>query len=215
VLVGLGLPLALEPVPGLELALALVPGLTAMKASSEAETVAEADAWDDDGEAEPVPEGELVPEGEPVPAREPDTEGEGDAGVLVGVLLGLELDAGAVAGADAGELEEEEDDGEGGGDDGGCGVGVGVGEGVLAAGSTWHLVSVFAPALLEVPGLGEAAPGLSVPARAAPGQAASTPRVRRTPVSRLRTAARTCTRRIKDRPTRRGYCVLYVGFGGD
>jgi len=189
VLVGLGLELALP----LELAL----GLAAMKALSEAETgaeaVAAADVRDADGEAEP---------GEPDPVPEGELDAEGDTDALLG------LDAGAV-----GEVAGEEADGEG--VDGGFSVGVGVGEGVMAAGSTWHLVSVLAPALVEVPGLGEAAPGLSVPARAAPGQAASTPRVRRTPVSRLRTAARTCARRIKDRPTRRGYCVLYVGFGGD
>lgn len=175
--------------------------LVAMKASSEAETVADAEVWDDDGEAEPGWDGEPVPEGDPVPEGEVDAEpeagveddGEGVTGVLLGAVLGLGLglDAGAL-----GEAEVEEADGEGVGDFE-VGVGVGVGEGVLAAGSTSHLVSVLAPALVEVPGLAEAAPSFIVPARATPGQPASTPRVRKTPVSRLSTIARTCARRIK------------------
>src|SRR6202011_3756042 len=103
-------------------------------------------------------------------------------------------------------------DGEGGDDDGGCSVGVG--EGVLAAGSTSHLVSVFAPALVEVPGLGEAAPSLTVPAGATPGQPASTPRVRKTPAGTLRTAARTYARRMKI-ALLIGITLLFVGFGGD
>jgi|SRR5712691_281960 len=166
---------------GLELALAL--GLAAMKASSDAEAVAEADVWDDDGEAEPGWDGEPVPAGDPVPEGELDAEGEpeGDA------LLALEPDAGALAGA-------EGEDGEG---DWGCGVSVGVGVGVLVAGSTSHLVSVFASALVEVLALGEAVPSFTVPARATPAQPASMPRVRKTPVSRLRTAARTCASRMK------------------
>jgi len=190
VLVGLGLAL------GLELGLVLALGLAAMKASSEAETVAEADVWED-GEAEPGWDGEPVPEGDPVPEGELDDEGEpeADGEADTGALPGLELDAGAL-----GEAEVEEADGEGVGDggcDGRCSVGVGVGVGVLAAGSTAHLVSVFAPALVEVLGLGEAAPSFIAPARATPGQPASTPRVRKTPVSRLRTAARTYARRMK------------------
>ena len=51
-------------------------------------------------------------------------------------------------------------------------------------------------ALAEVLVLGEAALALTVPARAAPGQPASTPRVRNPPASRLSTAARTCARRM-------------------
>ena len=88
----------------------------------------------------------------------------------------------------------------------GCGVGV------LAVGSTSHLVSVLALAVLlvlavlftlavvralaEVLALSEAALALTVPARAAPGQPASTLRVRNPPASRLSTAARTCARRM-------------------
>jgi hypothetical protein len=78
----------------------------------------------------------------------------------------------------------------------GCGVGV------LAVGSTSHLVSVLALAVLlvlalaEVLALGEATLALTVPARAAPAQPASTPRVRNPPASRLSTAARTCARRM-------------------
>jgi hypothetical protein len=44
--------------------------------------------------------------------------------------------------------------------------------------------------------LGEAAAALTVPARAAPGQPASTPRVRNPPASKLSTAARTYARRM-------------------
>ena len=100
-------------------------------------------------------------------------------------------------------------------------VGGGVGVGVVAVGSTAHVVSVFALALAEVLALalaevlalvlavvvalaladvlalGEAAPAFTVPARAAPGQPASTPRVRDPPATRLSTAARTCARRMK------------------
>jgi hypothetical protein len=67
---------------------------------------------------------------------------------------------------------------------------------VLAAGSTSHLVAVAAVALVEVLGLGEAAPAFTVSARAAPGQPASTPRVSAPPAIRLSTAARTYARRM-------------------
>ena len=79
----------------------------------------------------------------------------------------------------------------------GVGVGVGVGEGVLEAGQTWQLVSVFALALVEVPGLGEAAVSLSVSACAVPGRPASTPRVRKPPPSTLSAVTRTCARRMR------------------
>ena len=52
---------------------------------------------------------------------------------------------------------------------------MGLGEGVLEAGSTWQLVSVFAPvevpALVEVPGLGEAAASLERACLCCAGQA--------------------------------------------
>ena len=220
VLVGLALLL------GLELGL----GLEAMNASSEAETVAEGEVWDDDvadGEDEPVWDGdpvgeldepvgeldepvgeldvdvdadaagELEPEAEP----EPEPDGDGDTGVLLGVLVGFVPedagdDAGAVGEAELEELEDGEGDGDGDGD-GGLGVGVGVGVDVAAAGSTSHLVSVLAPALVEVLGLAEAASAVIVLARAAPGQAASTPKVREAPATVLSTAARACARRMK------------------
>jgi hypothetical protein len=214
--VPVGLGLALGLVLGLAVALGLE--LAAMEAASEAETVAEAEVWDD-GEAEPGWVGEPVPEGDPVlrgeldPEGEPEADDEGDAGRLGFVLAAGEfvLAAGELDTEVLGEAEVEEADGEG-GDDGGCSVGVG--EGVLAAGSTSHLVSVFAPALVEVPGLGEAAPSLTVPARATPGQPASTPRVRKTPASTLRTAARTYARRMKI-ALLIGITLLFVGFGGD
>jgi hypothetical protein len=197
---------------GLALLLGLLPGFAAMSASREAETVAAAELCDDDADAEPVWDGEPVgdvdaepvPDGEPVADVDADADdgepepglglaldGEGDTGGLLDVLP----DAGAVGEAEA-DVDEPEGDGDG---DVGLEVG-GRGVGVLAVGSTSHLVSVFALAdvfaLAEVLALGDAAPAFTVPARAAPGQPASTPRVRDPPASRLSTAARTCARRI-------------------
>jgi pyruvate/2-oxoglutarate dehydrogenase complex dihydrolipoamide acyltransferase (E2) component len=192
-----------------------------MNASREAETVAVAELCDDDADAEPACDGEPVgdvgaepvPDGEPVADVDADADdgepepglglgfaldGEGDTGVLLDVLP----DAGAVGEAEA-DVDEPEGDGDGdvvGLELDGCGVGV------LAVGSTSHLVSVLALAVLlvravvlalaDVLALGEAALALTVPARAAPGQPASTPRVRNPPASRLSTAARTCARRM-------------------
>ena len=211
----------------LALLLGLLSGLAAMNASREAETVAAAEVCDDDADAEPAWDGEPVGDvdAEPVSDGEPvaDTDADdGDAEPGVGLGFGLELDgegdtgvlldvlpdAGAVGEAEA-DVDEPEGDGDGdvvGLEVDGCGVGV------LAAGSTSHLVSVLALAVLlvlavlfvlavvlalaEVLVLGEAALALTVPARAAPGQPASTPRVRNPPASRLSTAARTCARRM-------------------
>jgi pyruvate/2-oxoglutarate dehydrogenase complex dihydrolipoamide acyltransferase (E2) component len=206
---------------GLALLLGLLPGFAAMSASREAETVAAAELCDDDADAEPVWDGEPVgdvdaepvPDGEPVADVDADADdgepepglglaldGEGDTGGLLDVLP----DAGAVGEAEA-DVDEPEGDGDGdvdvvGLELDGCGVGV------LVVGSTSHLVSVLALAVLlvlavvlalaEVLALGEAALALTVPARAAPGQPASTPRVRNPPASRLSTAARTCARRM-------------------
>jgi hypothetical protein len=195
---------------GLELALlpGLLPGLAAMTASREAEAVAAAELCDDDADAEPVWDGEPagdvdaepVPDGELVADVDADPEpglgvgvalvGGGDSGVLLDVLP----DAGAVGEAEA-DVDEPEGDGDGdvvGLEVDGCGVGVGV----LVVGSTSHLVTVPALAVAEVLALGEAALAFTVPARAAPGQPASTPRVRKPPASRLSTAARTCARRM-------------------
>jgi hypothetical protein len=208
----------------LALLLGLLSGLAAMNASRVAETVAVAELCDGDTDAEPVCDGEPVgdvdaepvPDGEPVADVDADADdgepepglglaldGEGDTGGLLDVLP----DAGAVGEAEA-DVDEPEGDGDGeepeGDGDGlevdGCGVGV------LAVGSTSHLVSVFALAVLlvlaavlalaDVLALGEAALAFTVPARAAPGQPASTPRVRNPPASRLSTAARTCERRM-------------------
>ena len=179
--------MAAEPEPELALVpeLVLGLGLATMRASSQAETVAEAEVWDDDGEpdgeavpdAEPVADGEAVPDGEPdgeaVPDGEPVPDGEldgtGEFGltfpcactwlVLVlglGLVLGLVLVLGL--GLGAGEVEELEGDGVGVEDF--VGVGVGVGVGVLEAGSSWHVVAVLA--LAEVPELDEAAVSLIV-----------------------------------------------------
>ena len=193
-----------------------------MNASRVAETVAAAELCDDDADAEPVPDGEPVgdvdaepvPDGEPVADADAD-DGDAEPGVGLGldgegdtVLLDVLPDAGAVGEAEA-DVDEPEGDGDGDVDEpegDGCGVGV------LAVGSTSHLVSVLAlaallmlavlftlavvRALADVLALGEAALALTVPARAAPGQPASTPRVRNPPASRLSTAARTCARRM-------------------
>jgi hypothetical protein len=203
--------------PGFALALllGLLSGLAAMNASREAETVAVAELCDDDADAEPACDGEPVgdvdagpvPDGEPVADAEADDgepepglgfalDGEGDTGVWVDVLP----DAGAVGEGEA-DVDEPEGDGDGdvvGLELDGCGVGV------LVVGRTSHLVSVSALAVLlvlaivlalaDVLALGVLA--LTVPARAAPAQPASTPRVRNPPASRLSTAARTCARRM-------------------
>jgi hypothetical protein len=194
---------------GLELALllALLPGLAAMNASREAETVAAAELCDDDADAEPVWDGELVAD---VDADADADDGEPDPGLGLGVgvalvgggdagaLLDVLLDAGAVGEAEV-DVDEPEGDGDGDGEVVGLEVD-GCGVGVLAVGSTSHLVAVFAPAdvlvLAVVLVLGEAALAFTVPARAAPGQPASTPRARKPPASRLSTAARTCARRM-------------------
>ena len=204
----------------LALLLGLLSGLAAMNASRVAETVAAAELCDDDADAEPVPDGEPVGDvdAEPVPVGEPVADaddGDAEPGVGLGldgegdaVLLDVLPDAGAVGEAEA-DVDEPEGDGDGdvvGLELDGCGVGV------LAVGSTSHLVSVLALAVLlvlavlftlavvralaEVLALSEAALALTVPARAAPGQPASTPRVRNPPASRLSTAARTCARRM-------------------
>lgn len=207
------------------LALALLLGLLsglAMSASREAETVAAAELCDDDADAEPAWDGEPVGDvdAEPVPDGEPVADaddGDAEPGVGLGfeldgggdtVLLDVLPDAGAVGEAEA-DVDEPEGDGDGvvvGLEVDGCGVGE------LIVGSTSHLVSVLALAVLlvlavlvvlavvralaAVLALGEAAVALTVPARAAPGQPASTPRVRNPPTSRLSTAARTCARRM-------------------
>jgi pyruvate/2-oxoglutarate dehydrogenase complex dihydrolipoamide acyltransferase (E2) component len=194
----------------------LLPGLAAMNASREAETVAAAELCDDDADAEPVWDGEPVgdvdaepvPDGEPVADVDADADaddGEPEPGLGVGVTLdgggdsGVLLDVLPVAGA-VGEAEADVDEPDGDGDGVGVGLEVdGCGVGVLAVGSTSHLVSVLALAVVLVAlvlVLGEAALAFTVPARAAPGQPASTPRVRNPPASRLSTAARTCARRM-------------------
>jgi hypothetical protein len=88
---------------------------------------------------------------------------------------------------------------------------------VLAAGSTWQLVSVFALALIELPGLGEAASSLSAPACAVPGRPASTPRVRKPPPSALSAVTRTCARRMRIAlsPLLIGLLSALRGFGGN
>ena len=190
-------------------------GLAAMNASREAETVAAAELCDDDADAEPVWDGEPVADVEADADADAD-DGEPEPGLGLGVGIGVVVvgggdpgvlldvlpDAGAV-----GEAEADVDEPEGDGDGDGVGLEVdGCGVGVLAVGRTSHLVSVFAPADVlvlavvlaraAVLALGEAALAFTVPARAAPGQPASTPRVRKPPASRLSTAARTCARRM-------------------
>jgi hypothetical protein len=199
-----GLEVALAP----PLLLGLGLGLVAMNASREAETVAAGELCDDDGDAEPVWDAEPVGELDADAAADDDDDVDGDDGepeaalalALTlgldgegepGVLLEVLPDAGAV-----GEAEVDEEEGDGDGVFVGWTLGVGVGVAVLDAGSTSHLVAVAALALVEVLGLGEAAPALTVAARAAPGQPASTPRVSTPPAIRLSTAARTYARRM-------------------
>ena len=216
---------AAEPA-GLALALVLpglLSGLAAMNAAREAETVAAAELCDDDAEAEPACDGvpvgdagaEPVPDGEPVADVDADADdGEPEPGLGLGltldgggVLLDVLPDAGAVGEEAVGEEEADVDEPEGDGDGDVAGLEVdGCGVGVLVVGSTSHLVSVSALAVLlvlavvlalaEVLALGVAALALTVPARAAPGQPASTPRTRNPPANRLSTAARTCARRM-------------------
>ena len=198
------LELALLP----ELLPGLLPGFAAMTASREAEAVAAAELCDDDADAEPVWDGEPAGDvdAEPVPDGELVADVDAGADAEPGLGLGVALvgggdpavsldvlpDAGAVGEAEA-DVDEPEGDGDGdvvGLEVDGCGVGV------LAVGSTSHLVAVPALALADVLALGEAALAFTVPARAAPGQPASTPRARKPPASRLSTAARTCARRM-------------------
>jgi hypothetical protein len=197
-----GLELALLP----ELLPGLLPGLATMTASRAAEAVAAAELCDDDADAEPVWDGEPVGDvdAEPVPDGElvADVDADAEPGLGLGVALvgggdaGVSLDVLPDAGA-VGEAEADVDEPEGDGDGDVVGLEVdGCGVGVLAVGSTSHLVAVPALALADVLALGEAAPAFTVPARAAPGQPPSTPRVRKPPASRLSTAARTCARRM-------------------
>ena len=214
---------------GLLLGLALLLGsaFEVMNASRVAETVADDEVRDDDGEDEPVWDGEPAGEldepageldedagaaGEVEP--EPETEPEGDG--LLGLLVGFVPedagdDAGAVGEPEPEELEEgdgdgepddDESDGDGEPDDGesdgdGDFDGVVVGVAVAAAGRASHVESVFAAALVEVLRLAETASAFIVLAWAAPGQPASTPRVMDPPATRLSTAARTCAGRMK------------------
>ena len=188
---------------GLALALGLLLGPAAMNASRVTETVAAGELCDDDGDAEPVWDGEPVGE---VDAADADDDDDGepepalglDGGGEFGVLLGVFPVAGAV-----GEAEVDDEDGVGVGVGVvGWVVGVGVGVGVLVAGRTSHVVAVFTLGLAEafalvlavVVALTEAE--ALVPARAAPGQPAITPRVRNPPASKLSTAARTYARRM-------------------
>ena len=209
----------------LALLLGLLSGLAAMNASREAETVAAAELCDDDADAEPAWDGEPVGDvdAEPVPDGELVADADADDGdAEPGLGFGLELDGGGGTGVlldvlpeagAVGEAEADVDEPEGDGDGDVVGLEVdGCGVGVLAVGSTSHVVSVPALAVLlvlavlfvlavvralaEVLALGEAVVALTVPARAAPGQPASTPRVRNPPASRLSTAARTCARRM-------------------
>lgn len=161
-------------------------------------TLASRDAvvWDD-GDTD----GELVSEGEAGGEVELDAEGELDA----------EVESDALGEGDG------EGEGLGLGLGEGVGVGVGVGEGVLDGGSAWHVVVVFALALVDVPGLGVAEARLSPTARAEPGMPTSKPRARRPPASTLSAITRTCAKLIKSPCLRcsSGLLSALRGFGGD
>ena len=105
----------------LALLLELGLGLAAMNASRVAETVADGEVWDGDGEDETVWDGEPVGEldadaGADVDADaagelepEPAGDGEGDTAVLLGVLVGsVPDDPGAVGEEEPDELDEVE-----------------------------------------------------------------------------------------------------------
>lgn len=130
-------------------------------------------------------------------AADPDGEGvvddaelcEGGAEVVVEGEAELDLLGSELELVDGEALEELLGDGESlvDGEPSGEGVGVGVdvgdGEDVAEAGSAWHAVSVAA---VVVAGVNWAAWAL-----------ASTPRVRKPPLSKLTAAARTCAKRIR------------------
>ena len=205
-LVGLEVALALTLLLGLGL------GLAAMNASREAETVAAGELCDDDGDAEPVWDAEPVGELDADAAADDDddVDGEGDDGepeAALALTLGLDGEGDGEPGVLLGccptpgrsarrRWTRRKATATATVSSSGGRLGVGVGVAVLAAGSTSHVVAVAALALVDVLGLGEAAPAFTVPARAAPGQPASTPRVSDPPAIRLSTAARTYARRM-------------------
>jgi hypothetical protein len=112
------------------------------------------------------------PDGEGDTETEDDPEGVGSAAGLVTVADG-----------------EGEGDGDGEGDGEGEGVGEGEGDGVLEAGSSWHLVSVLAAAVVVT--------SLTELAWARPDEAASTLTIRKPPASKLNVTARTCAKRMR------------------
>jgi hypothetical protein len=238
VALGLALELALALVFALELAFALGLGLVARESSSDADAVALAD--DELAADEGAADDEAAdPDGEGDPETEDDPDGEGWAEAValgspvaeaLGSPLGSAAELEALAGSDPDTGGEGDGDGEGKGEGEGDGdgdregVGEGDGDGVLDDGSSWHVVSVFAEAVVvpglgedvAVPGLAEAVACLTEPAWAMPDQAASMLTIRKPPASKLSVIARTCAKRILDCPVwtaRHGYrCVLHV-FG--
>ena len=112
----------------------------------------------------------------------------GEVGAAVWVAVGL------VEGEGEGEVEGE-GDGEGEGECGGEDEGDGEGVGVLADGSAWHTLSVFA--------------GVAVGAACA---VPSTPTARKLPLSKMLAATLTCAKRMGSPvyAARQGYRVLFV-----
>jgi hypothetical protein len=213
-----GAALELEPAPACAVVLALAPGFAVMYVLSEAETRADADGWDDDGDEDADPEGAPDPDGDP--AADGDPEADGDSGSDGDSAADGETDGDPAAdgetdgdpaadgetdgdpaadgdGAGVAELDEDgeadgEGEGEGEGDGDGDDDGDGDGDGVPAVRSTSQVVSVFEDELEIVPPKA----GLSEPARAMVGQIASTPKISKPPASKLSVLARTCAKRI-------------------
>ena len=178
---------------------------------------------DDDGTADEgaADEGAADPDGEGDPETEDDPDGDGSA---VPVALGSTVDealGSPLGSADEPEIDADgEGDGDGDGDGDGEGVGEGEADGVLEDGSSWHVVSVLAeavvvPVLAEAAGLAEAVvvASLTEPASAMPDQAASMLTIRKPPASKLSVVARTCAKRILDCPVwtaRHGYGAFFM-----
>ena len=142
--------------------------------------LAEDEVTDDDGAADDEktdPDGDGDPETETETEDDPDGDGSAAAVVLgsvVGKLLGPPLGSAA-------ELEAL-------GDGEGDGEGEGEGDGALEDGSSWHLLSALAEAVVLT--------SLTESARAMPAQAASMLTIRKPPASKLSVIARTCAKRI-------------------
>ena len=138
--------------------------------------LAEDEVTDDDGAAD---DEKTDPDGEGDPETEDNPDGDGS---VVAVVLGSVV--GKLLGPPLGSAAELEALGDGEGD----GEGEGEGDGALEDGSSWHLLSALAEAVVLT--------SLTESARAMPAQAASMLTIRKPPASKLSVIARTCAKRI-------------------